>query len=143
VSGRARRGFSLVELLLAMIVLAIAVVGTGAAISSTSKLQRYSSRRAEMSLLASAKLEEFRTLVEANDAATILNLKAPPTKGSLTANVASYNQTVTSPNGTQFLLRWNAVAGPALTELVTVRVLWPATGTATDQLDLVTYVMVP
>jgi prepilin-type N-terminal cleavage/methylation domain-containing protein len=142
VSRPRRRGFSLVELLLAIIVLAIAVLGTGAAISSTSKLQRLSSRRAEMALLASAKLEEFRARVEALDATTVDNLKAPP-KGSITTNVANYNETVTSPNGTSFLLRWQVTAGPALTERVTVRVLWPATGSATDQLDLVTYLLVP
>lgn len=141
-SQRGRRGFSLIELLIAIIVLGIAVVGTGAAISSTSQLQRFSSRRAEMALLASARLEEWRARVEALDATTIANLTAPP-KGSVSASVSGYNEVVTSPNGTPFLLRWQVTAGPALTELVTVRVLWPATGTATDQLDLFTYLLVP
>ena len=137
-----RRGFTLTELMIAIVVMAIAVIGTGAAISTTSKVQRVSSRRAEMSLLALAKLEDFRSRIEANDATTVASLTAPP-KGSLTSDVLGYFETANSPNGTAFKIRWTSTAGPALTELITVRVLWPATGTATEQVNLWTYLLVP
>lgn len=137
-----RRGFSLVELLIAILVLAAGVIAASAAILSTSSAQRLTSRRGEMAVVAESKLEEIRTRLAAGDATLISTLKPPPV-GSLTSNLANYNEIVTYPNGSQYRLRWLVEQSPALTEKITMRVLWPATGTAELQVDVVTYVLVP
>jgi prepilin-type N-terminal cleavage/methylation domain-containing protein len=141
-SDRRRRGFTLTELMIAIIVLAIAVIGTTAAIVSTSAAQRVTSRRGEMASVADSKIEEIRSGVLGGNGTLISTLKPPPV-GSLTSSLANYSAVVTQPNGNQYALRWLVEAGPALTEKLTMRVIWPASGTAQLQVDVITYLLVP
>lgn len=137
----ARRGFTLTELLIAIILLAIAILGTASVVTGTSTTQTLSSRRGEMALLGTSRIETFRVGLDASDAAMIAALQDG---GSLTTSLSGFWDVVTGPNGVPFVRRWLVEPGPALTSKVTVRVA-PQTPSSRSPVavDLVTYLLVP
>ena len=138
---RPPRGFTLTELLMAIILLAIAILGTASVVATTSTTQTLSATRGEMAMLASSKLEAFRIGLEAGDVAVITALQEG---GNLAASVPGFSDAVTGANGMAFVRRWQVAPGPALSHRVTMRVLPQAVSARTPpSVDIVTYLLVP
>lgn len=57
---RARRGFTIVELLLAIILLSVGMLASAGILVSSTRLQRLAGSRAELTMMGEAKLEELR-----------------------------------------------------------------------------------
>ena len=138
---RPRRGFTVTELMMAIILLAVAVLSTATIISGTTSTQTLSAYRGEMAMLAASKLESFRIGLDASDATMIAALQEG---GSVTSNVSGYTDLVTGPSTTQFRRRWYIETAPALTSKVTMRIV-PVTPTSRmpAQVELVTYMLIP
>lgn len=116
--ARPRRGFTLVELILAIILLSLGMLATATMLVSSMRLQRLSGSRGELTALAEAKLEELRGYGQ--------TLATDPLRanlalgGSLTANVASYADSVTGMNNVVYYRRWlitNGIAGARQVQL--------------------------
>ena len=116
---RQRKGFSLVELVIALLMLTFGLLSLASAMASTIVGQRASSSRGELAVVAEAKLEELRgygsTL--ATDPLR-LNLALG---GSLTSLVTGYVDTVQTAGNRQYELRWVIANGVAGARRVTVR----------------------
>lgn len=116
-----RRGFSMVELIVAMSLFTVAALGSAGLLASTSRRARMYSARTEMTTLGEAKLEELRgygMTVASNPLRARVALG-----GSLNASVAGYADTVVSPRGRTYVRSWlltTAIAGgPRATVRVT------------------------
>lgn len=118
---RARRGFGLVELMIAIIMLSVGMLGLASLMASALRRERLSSTRMEVSSLAEAKFEELRSYGALNYMHALrTRLNAG---GSLTLNVTNYADSLTALNGRTYYRRWTIVNGTALnTRRVTLRV---------------------
>ena len=116
---RPRRGFTLTELLIAIIVLSVAVIGTGSVMLSTTTGQSLSSVRAEMTDLAASKMEWFRAGADGKNATISAALAFG---GSITTMQNGYSETVTGASGRSYQRLWLVETGPSFTRKVTVRV---------------------
>lgn len=99
-----RRGFTLVELLVAITILSVALLALAGSMAKIMQLEGSTERRGEMSALAGEKLVELE--VSARRGIT------PTTGGSLTSGVTGFTETVTSPSDRSYLRRWTIDAGP-------------------------------
>ena len=113
-----RRGFSLPELMVAIMVLTVGLLGLAASMASMMRYQDLASNRAEMAGLGDSKLEQLRGAGSTRSSDT-LQLAVG---GSLTSAVASHADTVTTLRGRVYFRRWTVVAGPAGSREVTMRV---------------------
>ena len=134
-----QRGFTVVELLIAMLMLSVAMIPMAGVMSQTRRMQGLAFSRAEITAVAESKLEELRA--SAARAAT-----APAsltTGGSLIADNANKFDETTSASGRHYQRRWQVVAAPAGSVQVTVRVL-PAQSSRHElsQLDFSTIIFV-
>lgn len=112
-SAEARRqgGFSLVELLVAMVVTTIAIVGVATLLVSGIRLQTLSREATMANALAKAKIEELRTIAPEDPRRSV--------GGSLDADVADHFD-LPSP---RLVRRWQVMAGPDGTQDVAIVVL--------------------
>jgi Tfp pilus assembly protein PilV len=118
---RARAGFGLVELLIAIIMLSVGMLGLASLMATALRRDRLSSTRMEVSSLAEAKFEELRAYGALNFTHALRARLNPG--GSLTASVASYADSVVALNGRTYDRRWEITSGtPLNTRRVTVRV---------------------
>jgi prepilin-type N-terminal cleavage/methylation domain-containing protein len=118
-AGR-RRGFTLVELAVAMLLIAVALVSTAALTSTSLRFQRGASTREEMITLAESKLDELRSYQLAPPGTPSWAKLAAG--GSVSTSVTGYSDEVTIPGGRSYRRRWQIVSATAGTRGVTLRV---------------------
>ena len=133
----AREGFSLVEVLVAIVILAVGIVAMASVSSPIRQLQLQSEMRIEMTHIAQSKLEEIRALGEGKQFGTDLALG-----GSLDESLADYSETAEGQGIRTYAVRWLIADGPSSTFLVTLRVI-PLAATKYDPapMDFQTLVM--
>lgn len=115
---RDRRGFSLPELMVAIMILTVGLLGLAASMASMMRYQDLASNRAEMAGLGDSKIEQLRGAGSTKSADT-LQLAIG---GSLTSSVSLHADTVTTLRGRVYYRRWAVRAGPAGTRVVELRV---------------------
>src|SRR5687767_7326957 len=106
-----RAGFTVVELIMAIMLLTVGMIAMAGVLASSSRLQKVSQSRGEMTTLAEAKLEELRSFgssAPGNALRANLNLG-----GSRTSSVTGYSAVATGVSGQTFNLRWEIVNGIA------------------------------
>jgi prepilin-type N-terminal cleavage/methylation domain-containing protein len=108
-------GFSLIELMIASVVLTVGLVGMAELLAVSTVMHTNARLQTNSTYMAQTKFDELSKL-------TFATAPAIQVGGSLTANVANYNDTPV-PDVTR---RWLVVAGPtADTRIVTVRIITP------------------
>jgi prepilin-type N-terminal cleavage/methylation domain-containing protein len=129
-SSKSEHGFTLVELMIAIVVIVIGVLGVAATTVSMTRTQDLTAARVDMAALADNKFEELRGFAgaKAQVAASIAQLAVG---GSLTVATAGYNDLVVE-RGRSYSRRWVVTAGVAGTRDVTVRIT-PQTGNRPPQ----------
>ncbi|HYF38718.1 MAG TPA: prepilin-type N-terminal cleavage/methylation domain-containing protein [Gemmatimonadales bacterium] len=110
-------GFTLVEMMIAMIVLVVGLLGMASTMATTTRYQDLAAVHADMTALGDHKIEQLRV------AATYMT---PDTMqlvigGSLTAPTALHVDTLVE-RGRTFIRLWEVQAGPGGSRQVTVRV---------------------
>ena len=108
----------LIELMIAIVLLSVGLLGLASLTLSVMRLEELASNRNEMVLLADSKLEELRAAARTGSADT-LQLAVG---GSMTTPTAMHVDTVTSAHGVPFVRLWEVTDGPAGSRLVTVRI---------------------
>jgi Tfp pilus assembly protein PilV len=108
--SRNDEGLGLIEVLVAMGIFVVAILGAATMIVYAMRLQSQSMNLTNTRATATRQIEELRVLHIDNPQRTV--------GGSLTADVA--NHFVTTPD---FTIRWVIVVGPANTKDITVRVI--------------------
>ena len=116
-----RAGFGLVELLIAIIMLSVGMLGLASLMASALRRDRISSARMEISSLAEAKFEELRAYGALHYTHALRSRLNPG--GSLTLTVTNYADSVNALNGRTYYRRWLVTNGTAAnTRRVTMRV---------------------
>ena len=119
-ASRARRGFTIVELLLAIVLLSVGMLASAGILVSSTRLQRLAGSRAELTALGEAKLEELRAYGQTIPADPLRTRLA--IGGSTTVTTTAYADSVTGLNNVVFLRRWQISAGIAGARQVLLRV---------------------
>lgn len=117
---RQKAGFTVVEIVVAIMVLVGGMLVMASIMGSTAQLQRLTSSRAEITTLAEAKIEELRAYGMAS-ATDPLRTKVA-LGGSITAPAVGYRDTVLNVRGKQYARAWAITEDVAKTRRVTVRV---------------------
>jgi prepilin-type N-terminal cleavage/methylation domain-containing protein len=118
-----RPGFSLIELLVAMVVLAVGILALASTMGYTSRVQGLALARAEMASVAELQMEDFRSRASSRAPAARQAVLAPG--GTLDTNATGYSATVNAGSGRQYRVRWRVQPGPVglIDRLVTVRIM--------------------
>lgn len=111
-------GFTLIELMLAIIVLTVGLMGLASAMASLTRYQELANARAEMTLLADSKLEQLR---QAASHRTVDTLQLT-TGGSMVTPTAQHVDSIVGRAGRRYVRLWEVVAGPGGTRDVTLRI---------------------
>ncbi len=123
-------GFTLVELMIAIVVIVVGVLAMSSVTATTIRQQDRTAARTDMAALADNKFEELRGIAGAV-ARTADTMQLVP-GGNLAANVANYNDAVTE-RGRTYTRRWIVTAGVGGTRDVTIRIIPPAMGSRTPE----------
>jgi prepilin-type N-terminal cleavage/methylation domain-containing protein len=115
--GRGEDGFTLIELMLAIIVVVVGLLGIASTMASMTRYQDLSAARTDMDALADNKLEQLRAAAQTRSADT-LKLAIG---GSLTVATAPFTEVVTE-RGRTYVLLWLVAAGVGGTRDVTLRI---------------------
>lgn len=115
---RGDAGFTLVEIVIAIFVLTMGVLGLASIMAGTSQRHEQSVSHAELTASADSKFDDLRAIAAAGRADTIQLAVG----GSLTENVENHNDTVVTSVGRSVRRRWAVAEGPAGTHAVTIRV---------------------
>lgn len=119
-AARSRAGFTLVEILIAIIILAFGVLGMGSVLMGTSKWQSRSESTMELTGAAEAKLDQLRDYASAKSPDTVQLLPG----GSLTTNEENHADSLLTAEGRWVLRRWVVQSGPGTeARTVTLRVV--------------------
>lgn len=113
----AESGFTLVELMLAIIVLAVGLLGLASTMASMTRYQDLSAVHADMTALGDHKIEQLR-VAATYQTADIAQLDIG---GSLTVPTALHVDTLVE-RGRTFIRLWEVQAGPGGTRQVALRV---------------------
>ncbi len=116
-SGRA--GFSLVELIIALVMMTIGIVAAAGLVAGVARTQRRAAARSQMTEVGQSKLEQLRAYATMSTIDTMELVVG----GSLTTSEDYHTETVASGGNRQFILRWEVVEGPSNTRQVTIRVV--------------------
>ena len=116
-AGGPESGFTLIELMIAIIVLVVGVLGLASTMASMTRYQDLSAAHADMTALADNRIEMLRVAATYRTADTMQLAVG----GSLTVPTAPYTATVVE-RGRTYILTWAVTAGPGGTRNVTVRV---------------------
>ena len=117
---RRRRGFSLVELMVAIVLLTVGLFGSAALMATSLRFQRGASSREEMLTLGEAKLDELRSYQSASLASGLRAKIAPG--GSTTSSVTDYADSLASPHGKPYRRRWQISNSVVRTREIQIRV---------------------
>jgi Tfp pilus assembly protein PilV len=117
-AATARAGFTVIEVMVAVMVLTTGLIASAAVMSGVSRREMLSSSRIDLMTIADSKMEELRGFATTRSADT-LQLAVG---GSLAAPLANHADSVTTPDGVRYRRLWVVTAGPAGTRSVTVRV---------------------
>ena len=128
---RGSAGFTLIELIMALVILAIGIMAANTLVVGVAPTRRRATVRAEMTEVGQNKLEELRAFATMGTADTVQLLVG----GSLTVSMANHADTVTGGTDRQFILRWEVGGGTYDVRDVTIRVL-PLNGAPDDLRDL-------
>lgn len=112
VPGHSKRSaFTLVEVVVAIVLLTVGLVSTAAFMASGLRVQRLSLSRAEMTTLAEAKLEELRSYGATSSRDPLRQRIA--LGGSVTSDVSGYSDSVAGLDGRWYHRRWHIEPGVA------------------------------
>ena len=117
---RPTAGFTLVELMVAIVVLSVGMLGLAMVLMSSMRSLRLASSRSEATAIAESKLEELRSYSMTAGSDTLQARLA--LGGSVTARTVLYSDYAQSPGGSWYDRRWHITPGPAGTRRVTLRV---------------------
>jgi Tfp pilus assembly protein PilV len=110
-------GFTLVELMFAIVMLVLGVLALASTMASMTRYQDLSAAHADMTALGDHKLEQLRVAATDRTADTMQLVPG----GSITVPTAQHVDTVVE-RGRTFIRLWAVAAGPAGTRQVTLRV---------------------
>jgi prepilin-type N-terminal cleavage/methylation domain-containing protein len=110
-------GFTLVELMLAIIVLAVGILGLASTMASMTRYQDLSAASADMTALGDHKIEQLRVAATYSTADTMQLVVG----GSMTAPTAQHVDTL-AERGRTYLRLWQVQDGPGGTRQVNLRV---------------------
>jgi prepilin-type N-terminal cleavage/methylation domain-containing protein len=128
---RSRRGFTLVELMVAIVLITVGLLGSAALMASTMRYQRGAASREEMLALAEAKVDELRSYQNASIASGLRPRLA----------VGTYTDNPTGPSLKPYRRMWRITNGTVRTRAVLVRVEPAYTDTyAAPRVDLQTLI---
>jgi prepilin-type N-terminal cleavage/methylation domain-containing protein len=113
-AARTEAGFTLVEMMIAIIVLTVGLLGMASTMASMTRYQDLATVHADMTALGDHKIEQLRVLA-IHDPAQL----APG--GSITVPTAGYADSLVE-RGRMFIRLWAVAAGPAGTQQVSLRV---------------------
>lgn len=114
-----RDGFTLVEVVVAIVVLSIGLLSSASVVGSVIQRQMRSTSRIEMITVADSKLEHLRVIAATPSADTVqLNVG-----GSITAPTSNYSEVFTTPAGKRYRTQWAVAQGPVGTRTVSLRVV--------------------
>lgn len=130
-------GFTLVEIVIAILITSIGVLGLASIMAGTSRRHERAVSHGDLTAAAESKFEDLRGSA----------VDDPPglaEGGSLTANTADHADSIRTSHGRWIRRRWQVEAGPAGTRAVTVRAE-PSTAARNDdqEIDLRSLVYVP
>ncbi len=128
--ARSDAGFTLIELMIAIVVVVIGVLGMSSVTATSIRQQDLSAARTDMAALADNKFEELRGIAGAV-ARTADTMQLVP-GGSLTVATANYNDAVTE-RGRTYTRLWVVTTGVGGTRAVTIRITPPVTGPRAPQ----------
>lgn len=120
-SSSTRRGFTLVELMVAVVLLTVGVLALSGEMALLVGRQIRATSESEMTTLGESKLEELRAFAMLESADTMQLTIG----GSLVASQANHADVIVGPSGRQYTRRWTVEAGPGGTRSVTLRVQGP------------------
>jgi prepilin-type N-terminal cleavage/methylation domain-containing protein len=132
-------GFTLLELMVAIIILSISVLGVAGVLVGTSEWQDRVDSNMELTTMAEGKLERLRVYARTLTSDTLqLNVG-----GSLSSSTANHADTVATLSGVTYLRRWSVANGPVTrTREVTLRVApMDTTGHVTLSRDFTTIIL--
>ena len=110
-------GFSLIELIIAVLILGVSLLGMITLMATVSRTEIRSTGRIEATEVLESKIEELRAVAAAGTSDTIQLALG----GSLTTAQANHADTTSSGSGRSFVRLWVVEAGPGRTRKVTVR----------------------
>ena len=110
-------GFSLVELIIAMLILSVSLLGMSSLMVAVSRTEIRATVRIEATEVLESRIEELRAVAAAGTSDTIQLAVG----GSLTTPQVDHVDTTSSGSGRSFVRLWVVEAGPGQTRKVTVR----------------------
>ena len=124
---RGDHGFTLIEIVVAILVLSTAILGLAGIMAGTSRRHERSVSHAELTAAAESKLEDLRVVAAAGGADTVQLALG----GSVVESQPDHADSLRNLQGRWILRRWSVIEGPAKTRQVMVRVA-PAAGARHD-----------
>ncbi len=116
-----RKGFTLIELMMALFLLSVALLGMAGLVASSTRLQRLAVTRTEMTTVAEGKLEELRSYGMTTSGDSLRARLA--VGGSLVTPAANYADSAQSLDGRWYYRRWQITTGVAGTRRATVNIV--------------------
>jgi prepilin-type N-terminal cleavage/methylation domain-containing protein len=120
-TSRERAGFTLVELMMAIVMLSVGLLGMAGLMVSSTQVQQLSTSRSQMTLIAESKLEELRSYGQT--AATDPLRVRLNAGGSVAGPIAGYADSAQAPGGRWYYRRWQIVDDIAGMRRVNLRVV--------------------
>jgi prepilin-type N-terminal cleavage/methylation domain-containing protein len=118
-----RPGFSLIELIIAMMVLSVGILALASTMGHTTRVQGIALSRAEIASVAELHMDDLRSRATSKAPAARQSVLA--IGGDLASDHSGYNTVVKAGARTQFRVRWQVQNGPVgfNDRLVTLRVM--------------------
>jgi prepilin-type N-terminal cleavage/methylation domain-containing protein len=137
-SPNLERGFTLIELMIAIIVITVGILGISGGMATMMRRQEATASRSDMATVADSKFEDLRSFAGAQ-VRTADTMQLVP-GGSITVTTAGYNDVVTE-RGRTYTRRWAVTVGVGGARQVILRVVPQATASSTPvEKDFVTLI---